>query len=120
MENIGEVIQSLISTVVPKSFVGDFASLDADGVSIKLSEGEDTTRYLGMTTTIRRPYVVIVARSSTYSTAETWLASIRTRIDTYRSGDILSILMSTPPLYLGRDDQKMHEFQVIYKVMMKE
>lgn len=120
MENIGELIQNIIGNAVPKTYVGDFPSLDADGVTIKLSEGVDTTRYLGTTSTIMRPYVALVARNGVYATAEGWLQSIRSCLDSYHSGNILGILMVTPALYMGRDDQKMHEFQVIYKVLLKE
>jgi|LSQX01.2.fsa_nt_gb hypothetical protein len=119
MENIAEVVQGLLSSEA-KVVVGDFPSLDAEGISVKLGEGEEATRYLGMTTTINRPYIIVVARSESYSTAKQWLASCRAILDGYRSDNILGILVTTPTIYIGRDDQKMHDFQVTYKIMIKE
>jgi hypothetical protein len=119
MEDIAEKVQALLSSIT-KCIVGDFPSLDAEGLSVRLGAGDDPIRYLGMTTLIHRPYAILVARAASYASAEAWLTSARGILDSYHSGSILSILLLTPPLYLGKDDQKMHEFQGVYKVMMKE
>lgn len=120
MENVAEIVRGLVAGVVPKSFVGDFASLDAEGVSIKLDAGEETVSHFGGATThIYRPFVTLTIRSSSYATAGSWLASIRAVLEGYNDGSV-GLFSLAPPAYLGRDDLKMHEFQVTYKALIKE
>ena len=44
LESVATRIQELIKGQIPKSFVGDFPSLTADGVAVQLSPGLETDR----------------------------------------------------------------------------
>ena len=121
LEQIAETAQSLISTVVPKSFVGDFPSLDSEGVAIMLEEGEDTTRHFGGSeSSIYKPHLVITSRSASYTTAMGWITSIRKALDGYKSGSTYGIFAQGTASHLGRDDIKMHECKLIFKILLKE
>lgn len=121
IERVAETVQGLISTIGTTCYVGDFPGLSAEGVSVRLESGEDASRHFGsVDTSIFRPSVVVTARSASYNTARGWLTSIRDIIDGYTNGATLGIYMQGTATYLGRDDQKMHEFQVYYKTLVKE
>lgn len=124
LEQIAETIQGLLSPVVSKCFVGDFPSLGAEGVSIKLYEGEELDKYFGSTpttptVTLYKAKVLLTARGVDYAITLDWLSDIRATVDGYRCSS-LGITLLAPPSYIGRDDQKLHEFQVTYKTLIKE
>ena len=78
----------------------DFPALQSSGVAIRLTPGDEPTRYFGgASDNIQRPYITIVARSLSYETAVGWLETVREQLDGYRSGDTLGIILySTPRL----------------------
>lgn len=121
LEVLPEHIKSLFTVSIPKMFVGGFPSLNAVGVAIILDEGDDTVRHFGANIeSIYKPFVTIVARGANYQTTRDLITLVRQTLDGYRYNEELAIFLSAPVRYEGRDDEKLHEFSIIFKTIMKE
>lgn len=123
MENVAEKVKALIADIVPDLYIGDFPSLGGEGVAIRLNSGTEMLNFFsaGVSPRISKPTLLLVARSANYSTAQRWLEDIRRRVDRYvEPGGLLGIFLQEPPTYAGRDEQKLHEFQVTYSTLIKE
>lgn len=120
MEAVGDFIRDSLWSLDVSCVVGDFPSLKSQGISVSLLEGESSIRFLGTKSCIRIPYVTITVRSSTYSDGQRWLKECREILDSLSDSSVLAIMMVDSPSHRGRDDLKMHEFQVIYKILIEE
>ena len=121
VESAANKVHDLLKTSIPKSVVGDFSSLTVEGVAIKLSTDLGVSRYFGgVSDNIYRPTVTLVARSESYATASEWLHVARSILDGYREGNDFALFVETPTEYVGRDESKMHEFNEVFKILIKE
>ena len=120
MEQLAETIQSILAPLKLVTYVGSFPTLSSEGISLRLIEGKPPQRYLGQEEAVFQPYLLVSTRSSTYPVGATWLQSIRETLDSYGQESVLQMQLITPLLYIGKNEQKMHEFQAVYKIMIKE
>lgn len=103
--------------------IGDLPSAADVVVGIVEYDGATSTEYFGMkNTSLFNPIVKIVIRHDTYSTGQAWADEVKNVLHRYHNEDkgILSILMTGTPMYLGRNEQKLHEFQVTFNISVKE
>lgn len=72
--------------------------------------------------TLFNPIVKIVIRHSSYSVGQEWSGEVQNVLHRYydKNNGILSCLMVGTPIYLGRNEQKLHEFQVTFNITVKE
>lgn len=121
LESVADKVHDLIKAAIPSSFVGDFPSLSAEGVAVRLSSGNETTRYFGgASDNVYRPLVTLVARNTSYSLARGWLTLARTTLEGYRESNDFAIFVESPAEYVGRDESKLHEFTIVFRILMKE
>lgn len=103
--------------------IGDLPSTADVVVGIVEYDGATSTEFFGATdTSVFNPIVKIVIRSETYSEGQAWAEEAKNTLHRYHNEDIgiLSILMAGTPMYLGRNEQKLHEFQVTFNISIKE
>lgn len=115
---VAEKIYDLLDAGLPKT-IGDLPSTTKDAVAIMEYDGYDSTEYLGMKTSVFQPVVKIVARTNDYSRGSSWVDSIAEQLHKHSDGDFMSILLVGTPVYLGRDEQKLHEFQVTFRTQVR-
>lgn len=115
---VAERIYDLLSPSLPKT-IGDLPSTTKDAVAIMEYDGYDSTEYLGMKTSVFQPVVKIVARTGDYSRGSSWVDDIAEQLHKYSDDDFLSIMLVGTPVYLGRDEQKLHEFQVTFRTQVR-
>ena len=120
IERLGEYIQGILPEEVTPIFVGELPSLSTEGVAITLYDGNSNTEFLGMPDTIYRPIVQVVIRTQTYDKGAEYAEGIRKALQCFNSDEVLSILQVGSPLYLGRNEQKLCEFQLTFKTIVKE
>lgn len=120
IENLGEYIKGILPESVSPVFVGELPSLSTEGVAINLYDGNPNTEFLGMNNTIYYPLVQIVIRTLTYDKGATFMKDIRETLQYFTSEDIMGILQVGSPLYLGRNEQKLCEFQLTFQIIVKE
>ena len=104
-------------------FIGDLPSTSNIAVGVVEYDGATSTEFFGATNkSLFNPIVKIVIRHTEYQTGREWSETVKDTLHRYHNEEIgiLSILMVGVPMYLGRNEQKLHEFQVTFNISTKE
>lgn len=99
--------------------IGDLPSTADIVVGIMEYDGATSTEYFGRDSKSEfKPIVKIVIRHESYSKGQAWSEEVQNVLHRYRNEDIgiQSCLMIGTPMYLGRNEQKLHEFQVTFNI----
>lgn len=119
---IAEKIYDLLPQEWPK-VIGDLPSTSEVAVGIIEYDGATSTEFFGATNcSVYNPIVKIVIRHTSYPEGQSWTDTLKDTLHRYHNESIgiLSCLMVGTPMYLGRNEQKLHEFQVTFKITIKE
>ena len=119
---VAEKIHNLLPQEWPL-VIGDLPSTQNIVVGIVEYDGATSTEYFGMESKSSfKPIVKIVIRHESYSKGQAWSEEVKNVLHRYHNEDIgiLSCLMVGSPMYLGRNEQKLHEFQVTFNITTKE
>lgn len=119
---IAEKIHSILPQEWPL-FIGDLPSTSDVAVGIVEYDGATSTEFFGATnSSLFNPIVKIVIRHSEYPTGRDWADEVKDTLHRYHNEKegILSIFIVGTPMYLGRNEQKLHEFQVTFNISVKE
>lgn len=119
---VAEKIYDLLPQSWPK-VVGDLPSTNGVAVGIMEYDGATSTEFFGATnSSLFNPIVKIVIRHTSYPEGQAWSEEVKNILHRYRneSTGILSSLIVGTPMYLGRNDQKLHEFQATFNISIKE
>ena len=120
------MVAEKIHDLLPREWplvIGDLPSTADTVVGIVEYDGATSTEYFGAThQSLFNPIIKIVIRHSSYSKGQEWADEVKNVLHRYHNEDIgiLSILMAGVPMYLGRNEQKLHEFQVTFNISVKE
>lgn len=113
------VLEFLPESVTPK-FVGEMPSLSDEGVAVMLFDGGINTQYLGMKDTLFRPVLKFVIRIANYPKGAEWMQIIKDTFHEFSSDEISQMDIVGSPMYLGRTEEKLHEFQITFQTIVKE
>lgn len=113
------VLQFLPEYVEPK-FVGEMPSLSDEGVAVMLFDGGINTQFFGMRDTLFRPVLKFVIRCADYKKGAAWMQSIKDTFHQFKSDEIVEMTVVGSPMYLGKTEEKLHEFQVTFQTIVKE
>ena len=119
---VAEKIYDLLPQEWPK-VIGDLPSANNVAVGINEYDGATSTEFFGATnSSLFNPIVKIVIRHTSYSEGQAWADEVKNLLHRYRNEDIgiLSTLIVGTPMYLGRNEQKLHEFQATFNISIKE
>ncbi len=116
---ISEKIYNLLPAEMPK-YIGDLPSAPEIAVAIMEYSSGVGTEYFAESGSLFSPVVKIVVRHTSYELGSAWSEQIKEALHKYHDDFFLSILIVGTPIYLGRDEQKLHEFQVTFKTQVKE
>ena len=110
-------LPSTVNTVVGIIEYDGVGSTEYFGTSDKMAKRSETTGV-----SIFHPIIKVVIRHTSYSEGQEWADEVKDTLHRYHNEDmgILSILMAGTPMYLGRNEQKLHEFQVTFNITVKE
>ena len=111
-------IYDLLPATLPK-VIGDLPATAANAVAIILYNGAANLEYFQFDT-VYRPVVKLVVRNSSYEEAQQQVLDIKSSLHKHSDDFFMSILMQGYPVYLGRDAQKLHEFQIVFNIQVKE
>jgi hypothetical protein len=103
--------------------IGDLPSTSEVAVGIVEYSGATSTEFFGLSScSVFNPIVKIVIRHTSYPMGQEWSEVVKGTLHRFHdeSIGILSILMVGTPMYLGRNEQKLHEFQVTFNISTKE
>ena len=99
--------------------IGDLPGGSSNCIAIMLYDGPGNEEYFAMGT-IYKPVVKIVVRNQSYEEAQRQVVQIRDLLHKHKDDFFMSIMLVGYPLYLGRGEQKLHEFQVVFNITTKE
>lgn len=119
---VAEKIHDLLPQEWPL-VIGDLPSASDVVVGIMEYDGATSTEYFGETSkSLFNPIVKIVIRHTSYPEGQSWADEVKDRLHRYHNEDtgIQSCLMIGAPMYLGRNEQRLHEFQVTFNISVKE
>lgn len=111
-------IYNLLPETLPK-VMGELPSTATNAVGIILFNGVANLEYFHCDT-VYQPVVKIVVRNSSYEEAQQQILVIRNALHKHSDDFFMSIFMQGYPVYLGKDDQKLHEFQIVFNIQVKE
>lgn len=117
---ICEYLWGQIPTEVKPRFVGDIPSQSEEGISLSLQDGAETTTFLGQKEALYRPYVQCFVRNEDYQKGDGFVDKVVKALDKFHDDMILSCLMVGYPTYLGLNEDKLHEFQIVFQLIVKE
>ena len=101
------------------TFIGDLPSAPLNAIAIMLYSGAGNAEYFA-TGTVCKPIIKIVVRNSSYEQAQQYIEDIKQVLHRHHDDYFISILMQGYPVYLGKDAQKLHEFQIVFNIKVKE
>ena len=119
---VAEKIYDLLPQEWPLT-IGDLPSTSEVAVGIMEYDGATSTEFFGATNeSLFNPIVKIVIRHTSYPEGQAWADDVKDTLHRFHNEaiGILSILMVGVPMYLGRNEQKLHEFQVTFNISIKE
>lgn len=118
---ISEKIKSLLPAEWPVT-IGDLPAPNVEAIGILEYDGAISTEYFGPQkgSSVFSPIVKIVLRSKSYPDAKAKVETIQSTLHRHHDETFMSIMLVGAPLYLGRNDQKFHEFQIVFRTQVKE
>ena len=119
---VAEKIYDLLPQTWPLC-IGDLPSTQDVVVGIMEYDGATSTEYFGVdNSSMFNPIVKIVIRHSSYPEGQSCAEEVKNILHRYHNKDIgiYSCVMAGNPIYLGRNEQKLHEFQITFNISVKE
>lgn len=122
IEQLCEYLWNLIPSSVKPRFVGDIPSQSDEGVALSLSGTEVITRFFGSNISLIEQMVQCNIRTKKYEKGTKFMQQVRENLDKYCNEEdgILSVILTEGDNYLGVNEEKLHEFQLIFKTIVKE
>ena len=118
---IAEKLYNLLPAEWPK-VLGDLPATSQEVVGIVEYDGATSTEYFGPadSSSVLAPIVKVVIRSLGYEQGQLWANAVKSTLHRYHDDTMLSVLLVGAPMYIGRTTEKLHEFQVTFKIQVKE
>ena len=110
-----DIILGLLPSTLPCT-IGDLPGVKRDNICILLYDGDPNVEYFGKST-LYEPIVKIVVRNGSYEQGSQWVDQVKEALHRRTDTNLLGVTMIGSPMYLGRSDQKLHEFQVTFRIL---
>lgn len=120
LSTLCEHVLEYLPDAIDLKFVGEMPSLSDEGVAVMVYSGNFNTQYLGMKSTLFRPVLKFVIRTCSYPKGSEWSQLIKDTFHEFSSDEIMEMNLVGTPIYLGRTEEKLHEFQVTFQTVVKE
>lgn len=118
------MVEQHIKALLPESIqaisvIGELPSSPQNVIAIMLYNGASNAEYFAFGT-VCAPVVKIVLRNQSYAQLQQYIEDIKKVLHRHHDDYFMSILMQGYPIYLGKDEQKLHEFQIVFNIQVKE
>lgn len=111
-------IYDLLPTELNK-VIGDLPGGVRNVVAIVLFDGPGNLEYFGRDT-VYCPMIKIVVRNENYGAGQSQVELIKDTLHKHSDDYFLSIMLVGYPMYLGRGEQNLPEFQLTFNIRLKE
>lgn len=118
---VADYLYDLVSREI-RPVIGELPATAEVATAIIEYDGAASIEYFGGQTgnSILKPVVKFVVRHSSYATGKQWIEQLKEQFHRYHDDTLMSVVLVGSPMYLGRGDTKLHEFQVTFQVQVKE
>ncbi len=117
---IADYLYNVVETDVTK-IIGELNSSQTIAMAFIEQEGSSPIYFFGPAhDSIYRPTVKIVVRHTSYQSGSAEVESVLAQLDKYHDDTLLSVIAVGAPMYIGRLDNQVHEFQVTFSILSKE
>lgn len=116
------MLEAKLKDLIPESvpvYIGDLPSSPSNIASIMMFNDVESLGYFGYVT-LYTIAAKIVVRNKSYEKGHDWCMLIKDALHGHTDDTFLSITLQGYPAYLGRDEQKLHEFQLVFYIKTKE
>lgn len=116
-------ILDTVSGIDVSTVVGDLPSGETEVLAVmEYTSGINTEYFCADDTaaTISSPVIKLVLRVKSYFHGVEIMDAVKKALNRYTDKNFMSILISGTPVYLGRGDTKLHEFQATFTTQIKE
>ena len=118
MLDIPEYLRSKLVEDISSVYIGSWPPHAPNAIAIRLWDGQNQ-EYFGQRT-IFVPTVLFLIRHEEYAPAMGWCKFIKSKFHQYRSDEIAQMSMRGDILHLGRNAERLHEFQMMFNIMVRE
>lgn len=117
-----EYLWNMVPSSVKPRFIGDIPSQSDEGVSLTVEGSTEITRFFQPSTRIVSQTVICNIRTRKYKAGDNFLQQIKKALDNNKDVEhgILSITIQSSDDYVGVNEEKLHEFQIIFKILVEE
>lgn len=117
-----EYLWEMIPSNVKPRFIGDIPSASDEGVSLTMEGSTEITRFFNPSCRLVSQTVLCNIRTKKYTSGNKFLQQVKKALDSKQdeTKGILSITLQSSDDYLGINEEKLHEFQIIFKIIAKE
>lgn len=118
---VSEYLLKLLPPELPAT-VGDLPATSTEAIALIELDSDVSTEYFGprQGSSIFNPLIKIVERTASYAQGKAWGNQIKTLLHRYHDDMLMSVMAVGDLIYLGRNEQKLHEFQITFQVQVKE
>lgn len=118
---IEDIILGMLPSTLPCN-IGDLPGVKRNNICIMLFDGNPNTEYFQSTgaDTVYEPLIKIVVRNSSYEQGKQWVDQVKEALHRQTAANLLGATLVGSPMYLGRSDQKLHEFQITFRILTIE
>lgn len=118
---VAEHIHDLIKKKYPKYqvVIGELPSLNSNLIGVVMQDGNPNTEYFG-SATVYEPIAKIVVRSTSHEEGDSMCNNIKEMLHKFTDQYFLSSYIVGTPMYLGKDAQQNYEFQITFRIQVKE
>lgn len=118
------MVEQRIKALLPEELktltvIGELPSTPQNAIAVMLYSGAGNAEYFA-TGTVCAPVIKIVLRNQSYERAQQYIEDIKAVLHRHHDDYFISIFMQGYPMYLGKDEQKLHEFQIVFNISVKE
>lgn len=117
MVDVPELLRSLLLDDIPPTYVGSWPAQVPNSVAIRLWDGRNQ-EYFGHAT-LQMPLVLILVRHEEYAPGMSWCKQIRAKFNKYSDQHIAQMHIKGDILHLGKNPEKLHEFQLMFNIILK-
>lgn len=121
LSKVPEALKKALSNKVKQPvYIGEAPSLADECIAVRMLDGNPNATYFGMKSSLYQPLYQFYIRTKDYESGAISAQTIKDLLDGFSKGGLKSLNLVGSILYLGRSEQKMHEFQLTFSAILKE
>ena len=117
-----EALRDAILPTISNTYIGEPPAHVRKCLAIRYWGGDQATEHFGVSKPLQRQGVLMVSRGENFEEAAAFLETAQQFFHKYSDSEngIAAMFVRGNILYLGRSEEHVHEFQLLFKIIVKE